>query len=34
MTDTDDFTTPVYYGDDVDRAHIDDESVAVIGYGS
>jgi ketol-acid reductoisomerase len=34
MTESEEFTTPVYYGDDVDRAHIDDESVAVIGYGS
>jgi ketol-acid reductoisomerase len=31
---TDEFTTPVYYEDDVERAHIDDKSVAVIGYGS
>jgi ketol-acid reductoisomerase len=34
MTDSEDFTTPVYYGDDVNRAHIDDKSVAVVGYGS
>jgi ketol-acid reductoisomerase len=31
---TDDFTTTVYYDDDADRTHIDDETVAVLGYGS
>jgi len=31
---TDDFTTPVYYGEDVDRSYIEDKTVAVIGYGS
>ncbi len=34
MTESEEFTTPVYYGDDVDRGYIDDKSVAVIGYGS
>ncbi|MFB6134694.1 MAG: ketol-acid reductoisomerase [Halanaeroarchaeum sp.] len=33
MTD-DDFTQPVYHEDDVDSAHIDDKTVAVLGYGS
>jgi ketol-acid reductoisomerase len=28
------FTVPVYYEDDPDRSHIDDKTVAVIGYGS
>ncbi|MFB6137142.1 MAG: ketol-acid reductoisomerase, partial [Halobacteriaceae archaeon] len=31
---SEDFTTPVYYEDDPDRSHIDDKTVAVIGYGS
>ncbi len=31
---TDDFTTPVYYGEDADRSYIEDKTVAVIGYGS
>jgi ketol-acid reductoisomerase len=31
---TDDFTTTVYYDDDADRSQIDDETVAVLGYGS
>ncbi|MFB6105366.1 MAG: ketol-acid reductoisomerase [Halobacteriaceae archaeon] len=34
MTDASDYDVPVYYGDDADRAHIDDKTVAVIGYGS
>ncbi|SEK74307.1 ketol-acid reductoisomerase [Haloferax larsenii] len=29
-----DFTTTVYYDDDADRTHIDDKTVAVLGYGS
>jgi len=33
MTD-DDFTTTVHYDDDADGAHIEDETVAVLGYGS
>jgi ketol-acid reductoisomerase len=31
---TDEFTTTVYYDDDADRSQIDDETVAVLGYGS
>ncbi len=37
MTDTntaDEFTTNVYYGDDADASYIEDETVAVLGYGS
>jgi ketol-acid reductoisomerase len=35
MTDDEgEFTTPIYYEEDVDRAHIDEKTVAVIGYGS
>ena len=34
MTESEEFTTPVYYADDIERAHIDDKSVAVIGYGN
>jgi ketol-acid reductoisomerase len=33
MTDHE-FTTNVYYNDDVDRSYIDDKTVAVLGYGS
>ncbi|UWG48747.1 Ketol-acid reductoisomerase [Halanaeroarchaeum sp. HSR-CO] len=33
MTD-DAFTQPVYHEDDVDSSHIDDKTVAVLGYGS
>ncbi|SFR47929.1 ketol-acid reductoisomerase [Halogeometricum rufum] len=33
MTD-DELTTTVYYDDDADRTHIDDKTVAVLGYGS
>ncbi|ELZ86134.1 ketol-acid reductoisomerase [Haloferax elongans ATCC BAA-1513] len=29
-----DFTTTVYYDDDADRTHIDDKTVAILGYGS
>jgi ketol-acid reductoisomerase len=31
---TEDFTTDVYYDEDADRSQIDDETVAVLGYGS
>jgi ketol-acid reductoisomerase len=31
---TDEFTTEVHYDDDADRSHIDDRTVAVLGYGS
>ncbi|MFB6218677.1 MAG: ketol-acid reductoisomerase, partial [Halobacteriaceae archaeon] len=31
---TSEFTVPVYYENDPDRSHIDDKTVAVIGYGS
>ncbi|WP_435127627.1 ketol-acid reductoisomerase [Halobaculum sp. D14] len=31
---TDDFDTTVHYDDDANRAHIDDKTVAVLGYGS
>ncbi|MEF8775057.1 MAG: ketol-acid reductoisomerase [Haloarculaceae archaeon] len=31
---TDDFTAPVYYDDDADAAHIQNKTVAVLGYGS
>ncbi len=31
---TEDFTTTVYYDDDADASHIDDKTVAVLGYGS
>ncbi|WP_128475752.1 ketol-acid reductoisomerase [Halorussus pelagicus] len=31
---TDEFDTTVYYDDDADSSHIDDETVAVLGYGS
>ena len=31
---SDEFTTTVYYDDDADVSHIDDETVAIIGYGS
>jgi ketol-acid reductoisomerase len=34
MTDTDEFTTEIYYDDDADASHIEDETVAVLGYGS
>jgi len=34
MTDTADFTQPVYHEEDVDPSYIADETVAVIGYGS
>jgi ketol-acid reductoisomerase len=33
MTD-DEFTVPVYYEDDADPAHVTDQTVAVLGYGS
>ncbi|WP_232702734.1 ketol-acid reductoisomerase [Halobacterium wangiae] len=33
MTETD-FTQPVYHESDVDRRHVDDKTVAVLGYGS
>jgi len=31
---TDEFTTPIYYDDDADVSTLDDETVAVLGYGS
>ncbi|MFB6281508.1 MAG: NAD(P)-dependent oxidoreductase, partial [Haloferacaceae archaeon] len=31
---TDEFTTPVYYDEDADSAHIEGKTVAVLGYGS
>jgi ketol-acid reductoisomerase len=31
---TDDFTTTVYYDDDAEESHIEDKTVAVLGYGS
>jgi ketol-acid reductoisomerase len=31
---TDEFTAPVYYDDDATAAHIEDKTVAVLGYGS
>ena len=31
---TDEFTTPIYHDDDADVAHVADETVAVLGYGS
>ncbi len=31
---TEEFTTTVHYDDDADRSHIDDKTVAVLGYGS
>jgi len=31
---TDEFTTEVYYEDDVDESHIEDKTVAILGYGS
>jgi len=31
---TDEFTTEVYYEDDVDASHIEDKTVAILGYGS
>jgi ketol-acid reductoisomerase len=34
MTDEHEFTVPVYDETDADRAHIDNETVAVLGYGS
>ncbi|WP_135820690.1 ketol-acid reductoisomerase [Halostella litorea] len=34
MTDDDAFTTTVHYEDDADSAHIEDKTVAVLGYGS
>ena len=34
MTDSDDFTQPVYHEDDVDPNYIANETVAVLGYGS
>jgi ketol-acid reductoisomerase len=30
----DEFTTPVYYQSDADQSHLDDKTVAVLGYGS
>ena len=34
MTDESEFTVPVYYEDDVDASHIQNKTVAVLGYGS
>ncbi|MFB6170651.1 MAG: ketol-acid reductoisomerase [Haloarculaceae archaeon] len=34
MTDDDEFTTPIYYDDDANSAHIDDKTIAILGYGS
>jgi ketol-acid reductoisomerase len=34
MTDDDEFTTTVYYDDDVDESYIEDKTVAILGYGS
>jgi len=31
---TDEFDTTVYYDDDADSTHLEDETVAVLGYGS
>ncbi|UTF55126.1 ketol-acid reductoisomerase [Natronosalvus rutilus] len=33
-TDDETFTTNIYYGDDADASHIEDKTVAVLGYGS
>ena len=34
MTDADEFTAEVYYDEDADTTHIEDKTVAVLGYGS
>ena len=34
MTDPDEFTAEVYYDEDADTTHIEDKTVAVLGYGS
>ncbi len=34
MTDADEFTAEVYYDEDADTTHIEDKTIAVLGYGS